>query len=70
MADRWLSVDEISEDVGVIKDTFCTRISANGMPAHREGRLWKFTRVEVDSWVKSRRAGDCQDVDPGDKEGR
>ena len=70
MDDRWLSVDEISEYLGVSKDTVYTWISAKVMPAHRVGRLWKFKRDEVDGWVKSGGAADRQDVDPGGKEGR
>lgn len=70
MDDRWLSVDEISEYLGVSKDTVYTWISAKGMPAHRVGRLWKFKRDEVDAWVKSGGAADRQDIDSGGKEGR
>jgi len=70
MDDRWLSVDEISEYLGVSKDTVYTWISAKGMPAHRLGRLWKFKRAEVDGWVKSGGASDRQTSDPGRKAGR
>ena len=70
MDDRWLSVDEISEYLGVSKDTVYTWISAKGMPAHRVGRLWKFKRDEVDDWVKSGGAADRQDIESGAKEGR
>jgi len=70
MDDRWLSVDEISEYLGVSKDTVYTWISAKGMPAHRVGRLWKFKREEVDSWVKSGGASDRHDPDPEGKERR
>jgi excisionase family DNA binding protein len=65
MDDRWLSVDEISEYLGVSKDTVYAWISAKGMPAHRVGRLWKFKRDEVDCWVKSGGAADRQEADPG-----
>ena len=53
MSDRWLSVEEIAEYLGVSKDTVYAWISKKGMPAHRVGRFWKFQRVEVDTWVKS-----------------
>jgi excisionase family DNA binding protein len=61
MDDRWLSVAEIAEYLGVSKDTIYTWIDARGMPAHRLGRLWKFRREEVDRWVKSGSASDQQD---------
>jgi excisionase family DNA binding protein len=60
MDDRWLSVDEIAEYLGVSKDTVYTWISGKGLPAHRIGRFWKFKRVEVDEWVHSGKAADEQ----------
>lgn len=51
--ERWLSVDELAEYLGVSKDTVYTWINSKGMPAHRMGRLWKFKRDEVDGWVKT-----------------
>ena len=56
MDDRWLSVDEIADYLGVSKDTVYTWINAKGMPAHRVGRLWKFKREVVDEWVRSGKA--------------
>ena len=53
MDERWLSVDEIAEYLGVSKDTVYVWINEKGMPAHRMGRLWKFKREEVDGWVTS-----------------
>lgn len=70
MDDRWVSVDDISEYLGVSKDTVYTWISGKGMPAHRVGRLWKFKRDEVDAWVKSGGAADRQDSDAGNREDR
>ena len=52
MDDRWLSVDEIGEYIGVSRDTVYAWISNKGMPAQRVGRLWKFKRAEVDRWVR------------------
>lgn len=70
MDDRWVSVDDISEYLGVSKDTVYTWISGKGMPAHRVGRLWKFKRDEVDAWVKSGGAADRQDSDACNREDR
>jgi len=53
MDDRWLSVDEIAEYLGVKRDTVYKWIDRKGMPAHRVGRLWKFMKAEVDDWVRS-----------------
>lgn len=53
MDERWLSVDEIAEYLGVSKDTTYSWINERGMPAHRMGRLWKLKRDEVDDWVRN-----------------
>ncbi|BCZ98037.1 TPA: helix-turn-helix domain-containing protein [Legionella pneumophila] len=52
MNDRWLSVDEIGEYLGVKRDTVYKWINERGMPASKIGRLWKFKINEVDSWIK------------------
>jgi excisionase family DNA binding protein len=57
MEDRWLSVDEIAEYLGIKRDTVYKWIGENRMPAHKVGRLWKFRKEEVDEWVKSGGAG-------------
>ena len=52
MHDRWLSVDEIAEYLGVTRDTIYTWVADKGLPGHKVGRLWKFKRDEVDGWVR------------------
>lgn len=51
MDDRWLSVEEIAEHLGVAKDTVYSWVTSKGMPGHKMGRLWKFKKEEVDRWV-------------------
>ena len=41
MEDRWLSVDEIVDYMGVTRDTIYKWIAEKNMPAHRIGRPWK-----------------------------
>ena len=53
MEDRWLSVDEIGEYLGVKRDTVYKWISEKGMPANKIGRLWKFKKDEIDTWVRN-----------------
>ncbi len=38
MLDRWLSVDEVAEYLGVSKDTVYTWVTQKGMPGHKVGR--------------------------------
>jgi excisionase family DNA binding protein len=53
MEDRWLSVDEIVDYMGVTRDTIYKWIAEKNMPAHRIGRPWKFKKDEVDEWVRN-----------------
>jgi excisionase family DNA binding protein len=53
MEERWLSVDEIAAHLGVKRDTVYAWINERGMPAHKIGRLWKFSRAEIDEWVRA-----------------
>lgn len=51
--DRWLSINDICNYLGVSNDTVYKWIGKHEMPAHRMGRLWKFQKDEVDRWVKA-----------------
>jgi excisionase family DNA binding protein len=63
MEDRWLSVDEIGDYIGIKRDTVYKWISEKGMPAHKIGRLWKFKKDEVDTWVRDGKASDFKEED-------
>jgi excisionase family DNA binding protein len=62
MGDRWLSVDEIADHLGVKRDTVYKWISERQMPGHKIGRLWKFDKTAVDEWVRSGGASDSDDA--------
>jgi excisionase family DNA binding protein len=51
--DRWLSVDEIAEHLGVSKDSVYTWVNRKGMPGHKVGRFWKFKSAQIDDWVQA-----------------
>ena len=51
--ERWYSLAEIAEHLGVSDDTVHRWIRTRNMPAHKVGRLWKFKVKEIDRWVKS-----------------
>jgi excisionase family DNA binding protein len=59
MSERWVSVQEVADHLGVNKDTIYKWIEARDMPAHRVGRLWKFQLAEIDAWVRSGGAGEA-----------
>ena len=56
--DRWLSVEDIADYLGVKRDTVYKWIERKSMPAHKVGSLWKFKKEEIDDWVRS---GDASD---------
>lgn len=52
--DRWISIEEAAEYLGVNKDTIRNWIKKDsGVPACKIGKQWKFKRSELDIWVKS-----------------
>ena len=53
MTERWVSVAQIAEHLGVGRDSIYRWIDAKGFPAHRVGRLWQFKDSEVDEWVRA-----------------
>ena len=56
--ERWYSMKEIMEYLGVSRDTVLDSIERREMPAAKIGRLWKFKISEVDAWMKSGVAAD------------
>jgi excisionase family DNA binding protein len=64
MEDRWLSVDEIAEHLGVSKDTVYTWLREKRLPGHKLGRFWKFKKEEVDAWVR----GGAASKEPDERE--
>jgi len=59
--DRWLSISEICKHLGVSNDTVYKWIDKYAMPAHRMGRLWKFKKEQVDTWVEAGGASSSED---------
>ncbi len=57
-SEPWVSLEEISQHLGVSQDTVHRWIRNRKMPAHQIGRLWKFKVSEVDEWVRQGRAGE------------
>jgi excisionase family DNA binding protein len=61
-SDRWVSVDEIAEYLGVKRDTIYKWIDRKNLPAHKVGSLWKFRKGEIDDWVRSGQASNANDT--------
>jgi excisionase family DNA binding protein len=51
--DRWLSVEQIADYLGVKPDTVYKWLATMTIPGHKVGRLWRFKISEIDEWVRS-----------------
>lgn len=51
--ERWCSMNEIAEFLGITRDTTLAWIEKREMPGVKVGRTWKFKISEVDAWVRS-----------------
>ena len=56
--EKWSSLEDMTEHLGVSRESILQWISKKGLPAHKLGRLWKFKISEVDEWVRSGGAAD------------
>jgi len=51
--EKWSSLEEIAEHIGVSKDTIRNWIKKGVIPHRRIGKQYKFKISEVDAWVDS-----------------
>ena len=58
--EKWSSLEEIAEHLGVSKDTIRNWIKKNLIPHHRIGKQFKFRISEVDTWVESGQSAKIQ----------
>lgn len=65
--EKWLSVEEIAEHLGISKETIYRWLEKGKIPAHRVGKLWKFRPSEVDEWVLNGNAADSEQEKPTKK---
>lgn len=54
IGERWLSVSEVADHLGIRRGTAYKWVERLGLPARKIGRLLKFKRSEVDAWVERR----------------
>lgn len=56
MDERWLSVDEVAEYLGIKRFTVYKWVQRLGLPTRKIGRLLKFRKSEIDDWVEKQDA--------------
>lgn len=54
--EKWIGIEEAAEYMDVTKDTVRNWIKKTDIPAHKIGKLWKFKKSELDTWIKSGRS--------------
>jgi excisionase family DNA binding protein len=61
--EKWSSLKDITDYLGVSREAIFKWIDNRGMPAHKVGRLWKFKISEIDGWIRSGGAADKVNAD-------
>ena len=51
--EKWVSLEEIAEHMGVSKDTIRNYIKKQQIPYYRIGKQYKFKISEIDAWIES-----------------
>ncbi len=59
MTERLYSVEEISNHIGVSKDTIRAWVKKEAIPYYKVGRQYKFKLSEIDEWVASGKSADA-----------
>ena len=67
VVEKWSTLKEVQEYLGVGRETILQWISKRNMPAYKVGRLWKFKLSEVDDWIRSGGAADDKNDDKEEK---
>ena len=70
VVEKWSTLKEVQEYLGVGRETILQWISKRNMPAYKVGRLWKFKLTEDDDWRRSGGAADGQKDEKEDKADR
>jgi excisionase family DNA binding protein len=65
--EKWSTLKEVQEYLGVGRDTMLQWIAKRNMPAYKVGRLWKFKLSEVDKWIRSGGAADNSEASEEDE---
>jgi excisionase family DNA binding protein len=65
-SESWSTIKDVTEHLGVSRESILKWIAARNLPAHKLGKLWRFRMSEVDNWLESGQAGDFSSDDDED----
>ena len=51
--EKWVSLEEIADHMGICKDTIRNYIKKEQIPFYRIGKQYKFKISEIDAWIES-----------------
>lgn len=64
--EKWVTLKDVMEYLGVGRETILQWISKRNMPAYKVGRMWKFKLTEIDDWIRG--CGTVDDKTKGKKD--
>ena len=53
MKSEWISIDDAAKYLGIGKSNLYSMAQLNRIPAHKVGKVWKFSVEELDSWIRT-----------------
>lgn len=56
--EKWLSIEEAVQYLGINRDTIYRWIKNRNFPAHRVGRIYKVKKEEIDQWVNGNKSSE------------
>ena len=51
--DNYIGIEEASQYLGISVATLRSWLKQKDIPSHKVGKLWKFKRSELDTWINS-----------------
>lgn len=52
---NWLNVEETAKFLGVSTSNIYSLVQQGRLPGHRVGKMWRFNKTELDSWIRANR---------------
>jgi len=52
---EWLSAEEVAQYLGISTSNLYSLVQQGRIPGHKVGRMWRFSRSDIDIWIKANR---------------